>query len=99
MLLASSPARPAGLELVRHEGDRAEIRWTAASERDHARYVVRIDPPGAAASRTVTVTAPRATLTGIAPGTEVAVRAVNAHGMESWDAARLVVPGGESRAP
>ena len=99
MLLASSPARPSGLELVRHEGDRAEIRWTAASERDHARYVVRIDPPGGAPARTITVTAPRATLSGITPGTELAVRAVNARGLESWDAARVVVPGGEARAP
>jgi hypothetical protein len=42
----------------------------------------------------MTVTAPRATLTGVAPGTELAVRAVNTRGMESWDAARVVVPGG-----
>lgn len=91
MLLASSPARPTGLELVGHEGDRADIRWTAAAERDHARYVVRVHPPGTAPPRTVTVTDPRATLTGIRPGTEIAVRAVNARGMESWDAARLRV--------
>jgi Tol biopolymer transport system component len=92
MLLASSPARPTGLELVRHDGGRVDIRWTAASERDHARYVVRIDPPGATPPRTITVTTPRATLTGVAPGTELAVRAVNARGMESWDAARVAVP-------
>ena len=96
MLLASSPARPTGLELVRRDGDRVEIRWTAAPERDHARYVVRIDPPGTAGSRTVTVTAPRMTLTGVAPGSEIAVRAVNARGMESWDAARLTMPGAET---
>lgn len=93
MLLASSPARPTGLELVRHSGDRAEIRWEAASERDHARYVVRIDPPGATPARTITVTAPRATLTGVTPGTELAVRAVNTRGMVSWDAARLRIGG------
>ena len=92
MLLASSPARPTGLELVRHERDRLDIRWTPAPERDHARYVIRIDPP-AAATRTVTVTTPGATLTGVAPGSVIAVRAVNSRGMESWDAARLVVPG------
>ncbi|MGQ0714272.1 MAG: M20/M25/M40 family metallo-hydrolase [Gemmatimonadaceae bacterium] len=91
MLLASSPSRPSGLEVVWREGNRAEVRWTAAGERDHARYVVRIDPPGSAPPRTVTATTPRATLTGIASGTEIAVRAVNARGMESWDAARVVV--------
>jgi Tol biopolymer transport system component len=99
MLLASSPARPTGLELVRQDGDRVEIRWTAVPERDHKRYVVRIDPPGAAAIRTVTVAAPRATLTGVAPGSEIAVRAVNARGLESWDAARVVISGDAARAP
>ena len=93
MLLASSPARPTGLELVRQSGDRVEIRWAVAPERDHARYSVRIDPPGSAAPRTLTVTTPRATLTGIAPGTEIAIRAVNRRGLESWDAARITVPG------
>jgi Tol biopolymer transport system component len=99
MLLASSPARPTGLELVRQDGDRVDIRWTAAPERDHARYIVRIDPPGPTATRTVTVTTPRASLTGVAVGSEIAVRAVNARGMESWDAARLVVGGDAARAP
>jgi Tol biopolymer transport system component len=99
MLLASSPARPTGLELVRQEGDRVEIRWAAAPERDHARYVVRIDPPGQAATRTVRVTSPRAILTGVAPGTEIAVRAVNTRGMESWDAARIVIGADATRAP
>ncbi len=92
MLLASSPARPTGLELVRRDGDRLDIRWTAAPERDHARYSIRIDPPGAVAPRTLTVTTPRATLTTVAPGSEIAVRAVNTRGLESWDAARLTVP-------
>jgi Tol biopolymer transport system component len=96
MLLASSPARPTGLELVRQDRDRVEIRWTAAPERDHARYLVRIDAPGAAATRTLSVTAPRATLTGIAPGTEIAIRAVNTRGLESWDAARVTIPGAEA---
>ncbi len=96
MLLASSPARPTGLELVRHVGDRVEIRWTPAPERDHARYSVRIDPPGVAAPRTLTVTTPRATLTGVVRGSEIAIRAVNTRGLESWDAARLVIPGGDT---
>ena len=91
MLLASSPARPTGLEVVRQNGDRVEIRWAAAPERDHARYVVRIRSPGVAAARTLTVTTPRAALTAVAPGSEIAVRAVNTRGMESWDAARLTI--------
>jgi Tol biopolymer transport system component len=99
MLLASSPARPTGLELVRQDGDRVEIRWAAAPERDHARYVVRIDPPGDAATRTIRVTSPRATLTGVAPGSEIAVRAVNTRGLESWDAARIVIGTDATRAP
>lgn len=96
MLLASSPARPTGLELVSQDGQRVEIRWAAAPERDHARYVVRIDSPGPGTVRTLTVTTPRAALTGVAPGSEIAVRAVNRRGMESWDAARVVVPTGDA---
>jgi Tol biopolymer transport system component len=99
MLLASSPARPTGLELVRQDGDRVEIRWAASPERDHMRYVVRVDPPGDGITRTVRVTAPRAILTGVAPGSEIAVRAVNARGLESWDAARLVIGSDATRAP
>jgi hypothetical protein len=96
MLLASSPARPTGLEIVRHVGDRLELRWSAAPERDHARYAVRIDPPGIAAERSLTVAAPRVTLTGVAPGSEIAIRAVNARGLESWDAARVTIPRAEA---
>src|SRR5687767_4385428 len=96
MLMASSPARPTGLELVKRDGDRVELRWAPALERDNARYVVRIDPPGTAATRTVTVTTPGATLTGVQAGSEIAVRAVNARGMESWDAARISIPRGDT---
>jgi Tol biopolymer transport system component len=96
MLMASSPARPTGLELVKQDGDRVELRWAPALERDNARYMVRIDPPGTAATRTVTVTTPRATLTGVQAGSEIAVRAVNARGMESWDAARISIPRGDT---
>ena len=92
MLLASSPARPTGLELVRRDGDRVEIRWTAAPERDHARYSVRVTAPGATTARTVTVTTPRVTLTNVAPGSEIGVRAVNARGLQSWDEARMIAP-------
>jgi Tol biopolymer transport system component len=96
MLLASSPARPSGLEVVRQEGTRVEIRWAAAPERDHARYIVRIDAPGPGTVRALSVATPRATLTGVAPGSEIAVRAVNKRGLESWDAARIMVPGAEA---
>ena len=38
--------------------------------------------------RRVTVKTPRATLTGVPAGTHVAVKAVNARGLESWDWAK-----------
>ena len=96
MLMASSPARPAGLELVRQDAHRIEISWAAAQERDHARYLVQVDPPGNGAPRTITVTAPRAVLTGIVPGSEIAVRAANRRGLPSWDAARLTIARAEA---
>jgi hypothetical protein len=37
------------------------------------------------------VTKPSVTLTGISPGTSVAVKAVNAKGLEGWDWARVTV--------
>jgi len=37
------------------------------------------------------VTEPRAKISGIAPGTTVAVKAINDRGLEGWDWARVVV--------
>jgi hypothetical protein len=89
MLLASSPSRITGLTVERGEGGRAEVRWNASPERGVTSYVVAYGPPERPMERRATVRAPRAALDGVAPGTVVAVKAVNRRGLESWDWARV----------
>lgn len=91
MLLASSPARLQALEAKR-AGNAVEVTWAAAPERNVASYVVTWGPAGDEAAHTLKVTEPRARLEGVAPGSTVAVKAVNAQGLEGWDWARVVVP-------
>jgi hypothetical protein len=43
------------------------------------------------AERAVTVTEPNATLEGVRAGTVIAVKAVDARGLEGWDWARVEV--------
>jgi len=90
MLLASSPARLQGLE-VRLQGETAEVSWTPAPERDVTGYRVTWGLPGEEGAHTLTVAEPRARLEGVAPGSVIAVKAVNARGLEGWDWARVVV--------
>jgi hypothetical protein len=91
MLLASSPSRLRGLT-VEASAAGATATWTAARETGVRRYVVTYGPPDDPGRRTLTVLAPRAVLTGAQPGWHVAVKAVNARGLEGWDWARAVVP-------
>lgn len=92
MLLASSPARLKGLEVVSRRGARVQVEWTPAGEEDVREYVVAWGPAGGAPQRVVRASEPRATLDAVAPGTEIAVKAINARGLVGWDWARLIVP-------
>jgi hypothetical protein len=97
MLLASSPARPSGLTVARTGGDTLALEWAPAPERDVVSYRLAWGPVGSGwvsdpPLHTITVSAPRATLTGVPPGAVVAVKAVNGRGLESWDWARVTVP-------
>ena len=101
MLLASSPSRLTGVQIAGYDGKTAEVKWTPSPEKGIKRYVVAWGPDVAASStvpaalagtaaHSIVVTEPRAKLTGIAPGTTIAVKAVNDRGLEGWDWARLV---------
>ena len=90
MRLASSPARVKELRVTETAAG-ADARWSRSPERGIARYIVKFGPRDNPELRTVTVTAPRATLTGARVGWQASVKAVNARGMESWDAARGTV--------
>jgi Tol biopolymer transport system component len=90
-LLASSPSRLTGLTVVRSEGGTAELRWNPSPERGVASYIVAYGPPERPMERRTTVRTPGVTLTGVASGTVVAVKAVNARGLEGWDWARVTI--------
>ncbi|MDQ3948956.1 MAG: M20/M25/M40 family metallo-hydrolase, partial [Gemmatimonadota bacterium] len=91
MLLASSPSRLTGLTVARSDGGTAEVRWDASPERGVASYIVAYGPPERPMERRTTVRAPGVTLRGVGPGTVVAVKAVNARGLEGWDWARITI--------
>jgi Peptidase family M28/WD40-like Beta Propeller Repeat len=86
MLLASSPSRLNGLTAAGRT-----VTWSAAREKGVARYIVRYGPASDPMRFAATVTAPRATLPSLRPGWHVAVKAVNARGLEGWDWARAEV--------
>lgn len=90
MLMSSSPSRVAGLQ-VTESGVGAVARWTRSPERGIASYVVTYGPQANPTLRRATVTTTRANLPGAKVGWSVAVKAVNARGLESWDWARSPV--------
>jgi Tol biopolymer transport system component len=90
MLLASSPSPVKDLRVISFSGKTAELTWTPSPEKSVRSYIVAYGPPHGPQQR-VKVTAPRVTLQGIQPGTVVAVKAVNARGLEGWDWTRTTV--------
>lgn len=84
--MASSPSRLGGLVA---QGNTAT--WEAARERGVSRYLVRYGPPENPMQYSATVTNPRITLNSLRAGWHVAVKAVNAQGLEGWDWARTTV--------
>ena len=90
MLLASGPAPVAGVSAA-PRGTGAVVTWDKAPERDVTGYRVSWGPAGEPARRTMVVRGTRAVLRGTTPGTQVAVRAFTARGLESWDWSRTTV--------
>ncbi len=88
--LASSPSRLKDVK-VGKAGGGVEITWTASPEKGVQRYVVAYGPAADPLRTRVTVTAPRALLPALPAGTHVAIKAVNARGLEGWDWARTVI--------
>jgi Peptidase family M28/Fibronectin type III domain/WD40-like Beta Propeller Repeat len=97
-LLASSPSRLTGLKVDSFTNGTAVLSWKPSPEKGVTGYVVAYGPPTKPDGRHVRVTKPTVTLTNIVPGATVSVKAVNAEGLESWDAARLVVRADEPRS-
>jgi Tol biopolymer transport system component len=91
MLLASSPSRIKDLN-VEAAGGAATVTWTPSPEKGITSYIVAYGPASAPASKRVTVKSPRAQLAAVPSGTVIAVKAINAKGLEGWDWARVTVP-------
>jgi hypothetical protein len=91
MLMASSPSRLTGLKVERSDGGAARVSWTAAPEKGVTGYLVTYGPPSNPAANQMRVTAPSATIPKATAGTMIAVKAVNARGLEGWDWARVTV--------
>ena len=92
MLLASSPSRIANLKVDRFEGGTATLSWAPSPEKGVTTYLVAYGPARQPETRRVRVTRPAVTLTALARGAVVQVKAVNAKGLEGWDWARVVLP-------
>jgi hypothetical protein len=91
MLLASSPSRIRDIKVETANGG-AIVTWAPSPEKGITSYIVTYGPPSAPTSRRTVVKTPRVQLASIAPGSVVAVKAVNAKGLEGWDWARVTVP-------
>lgn len=89
MLMASSPSRLRDLEVVSRTGSDVEIRWAPALERDVVSYVVYRGPSLNELALARTVTVPSVSLSDVAAGTVIAVKAVNERGLAGWDWAWL----------
>ncbi|MEO8683170.1 MAG: M28 family peptidase, partial [Vicinamibacterales bacterium] len=91
MLLASSPSRVKDLKVVR-TGQSAVVTWSPSPEKGVTSYVVATGAQAGQLTVRTTMKGPQASLTGLAAGAVVAVKAVNARGLEGWDWARTRVP-------
>jgi hypothetical protein len=88
--LASSPSRLKDLKVER-KGATVDLTWMASPEKGVRSYIVAYGPATDPLRTKVTVTTPHATLPAMPSGTAIAVKAVNARGLEGWDWARAMV--------
>jgi hypothetical protein len=91
MLMASSPSRIAGLKVESFVNGTAKVAWTPSPEKGITGYLVTSGPAGAPEGKQVKVTSPSATIPGVTAGSVIAVKAINAKGLEGWDWARVTV--------
>jgi hypothetical protein len=91
MLLASSPSRLTGLKADSLGKETAAVSWTPSPEVGVTGYIVSYGPPRKPDTWQIKTVQPAATLTNATAGTIVAVKAVNAKGLEGWDWAQTVV--------
>ncbi|MCA1649835.1 MAG: M20/M25/M40 family metallo-hydrolase [Acidobacteria bacterium] len=91
MLLASSPSMLKDLKVEGFRNGTATLSWTPSPEKGVTGYLVAYGPAGQPEALQIRVVSPTVTVPKVTPGTLVAVKAVNAKGLEGWDWARVVV--------
>ncbi len=91
MLLASSPSRLTDLKVDSLKGSTATVSWKPSPETGVTSYLVSYGPPTKPDAQQMRVTKPTVVLSNVAPGTVIAVKAVNSKGFEGWDWARVTV--------
>jgi hypothetical protein len=93
MLLASSPSRLTKLTATPVTEGRTTLTWAPSPEKGVKKYVVRYGPVESPAKFTATASTPTIVLRNAQPGWVVAVKGVNARGLEGWDWARVTLAG------
>jgi hypothetical protein len=88
--LASSPSRLKDVQ-ARAMDTGVRVSWTPSPESGVGRYIVAYGPAEDPLRTRVTVTRNEAALPLVPAGTHIAVKAVNARGLEGWDWARTVL--------
>ena len=91
MLLASSPSRLADVKIDSFTGGTAKVSWTPSPEKGVTGYIVAYGPPSNPEAQQLKVAQPSATVPKVSAGWVISVKALNAKGLESWDAARVTV--------
>ncbi len=91
MIMASSPSRIAGLKVESFTSGTAKVSWNPSPEKGITGYIITSGPAGAPEGKQTKVSSPSATIPAVAPGSVIAVKAVNAKGLEGWDWARVTV--------
>jgi hypothetical protein len=94
MMLASSPSRVKDLKVDTVKGDVAGLSWTPSPEKGVTAYTVAYGPESNPMAKSVTAKSAKVQISGVKAGEkmQVAVKAVNARGLSSWDWARIVIP-------
>ena len=90
MYLSSSPSRLKEITAKR-TGAGVQVTWTPSPEKGISRYIVAYGPAGDPMRTRVTAVSPSTLIANAPAGTHIAVKAVNAAGLEGWDWIRTVV--------
>ncbi|MBT5872999.1 MAG: M28 family peptidase [Candidatus Latescibacteria bacterium] len=90
MLLASSPSRLTGLQVDGQSGTGTDLKWDAAVEGNASEYLISYQNSGAERIA-LTTSEPMISISGLKPGSEVRVKAINDRDMTGWDWARITI--------